>query len=545
LEEIKTKRLEGDRKQNTIHQPIQGKRSSLPAEENKAAINAQGMSSDHVAVPAASANNNINSSVKRSLDNHDTEEGEKSNSENVGSRDINTSSVIDNNNTVEVGASSSAVENPPKRVKVEGTVTATVTSTATSAATSAVTATSAAIATSTATSTATANEDLAANITTTTTTNPLNLAVPNEPVAPPPPSSSPSRPTSHNSTNSKGDNGADIGSNGDTATATVGNSETSSSHREIIESSGDNDANTNAAATATTAQNPTPAQSSPVTTRSQTQSASTDKQQMGKEEARDTLKGGGEKGADADDSKPSARDALKGGAEGADADGSKPLAWDALKVGEEEGADADDSKPSARDALKGGAEGADADGSKPLAWDALKVGEEEGADADDSKPSARDALKGGEEEGADDSKPSVESNGRWRVHQMAEDYTNQVGSMMYPATRFNNYGNNPLQRQYPIEKMSLLGYIKSPLRRPTIIEKWSPYEIAVFEGGLFHFGKEFRKVSQQIGTKSTREVIDFYYIWKKTAHYKKWKEQFVSDEDLLDDFHIPVKKPKR
>jgi len=140
---------------------------------------------------------------------------------------------------------------------------------------------------------------------------------------------------------------------------------------------------------------------------------------------------------------------------------------------------------------------------------------------------------------------SVELKARWRVHQIAEDYTSLVGSMMYPSTQFQSYGYNPEQRQYPIEKISLLGFMKSPLRRPTIIEKWSPYEIALFEGSMLHYGKDFRKVSRQIGTKTTQEVIDFYYIWKKTAHYKKWKEQYISDEDLIDDFYIPLKKPKR
>ncbi|OEU18768.1 hypothetical protein FRACYDRAFT_155634, partial [Fragilariopsis cylindrus CCMP1102] len=52
---------------------------------------------------------------------------------------------------------------------------------------------------------------------------------------------------------------------------------------------------------------------------------------------------------------------------------------------------------------------------------------------------------------------------------------------------------------------------------------WSPYEIAIFEGSMLHYGKEFRVISRQIGTKTTRDVIDFYYIWKKTDHYKKWK----------------------
>ncbi|KAG7354336.1 hypothetical protein IV203_003692 [Nitzschia inconspicua] len=135
---------------------------------------------------------------------------------------------------------------------------------------------------------------------------------------------------------------------------------------------------------------------------------------------------------------------------------------------------------------------------------------------------------------------------RWRVHQIADDYVHFVGNVMYPATKMGPYGFNPEAREYPIKAISLLHYIKSPLRRPSVMEKWSPYEVAVFEGGLLHYGKEFHRVSRQIGTKSTEDVIDFYYIWKKTGHYKKWKERFVSDDDLLDDtVETPVRKPKR
>jgi len=146
---------------------------------------------------------------------------------------------------------------------------------------------------------------------------------------------------------------------------------------------------------------------------------------------------------------------------------------------------------------------------------------------------------------AEISTPGVEPKIRWRVHQMAEDYTNLVGSMMYPATEFEPYGYNPEERQYPLEKISLLGFITSPFRRPTIIEKWSPYEIALFEGSMLHYGKDFHTISRQIRTKTTQEVIDFYYIWKKTAHYKKWKQQYVPDEELIDDYQIPLEKPKR
>jgi hypothetical protein len=131
-----------------------------------------------------------------------------------------------------------------------------------------------------------------------------------------------------------------------------------------------------------------------------------------------------------------------------------------------------------------------------------------------------------------------------KVHQMVEDYVDFVGKVMYPATKLRPYGFDPDKRAYPIEGISVLGYLKSPLRRPTVMERWSPYEIALFEAALLHHGKEFQTVGKEIGSKSTKEVIDFYYVWKKTGHYKKWKDQFVPDSDLLDVEAPPVKGSK-
>ena len=130
-------------------------------------------------------------------------------------------------------------------------------------------------------------------------------------------------------------------------------------------------------------------------------------------------------------------------------------------------------------------------------------------------------------------KDGKETAPRWKTHQMAEDYVDMVGKMMYPSTKLRPYGYDIKNREYPLERISVLGFLKSPLRRPTIVEMWSPYEIAVFEGAMLHYGKEFHLISKAIGTKATTEVIDFYYVWKKTAHYKKWKDQFISDEELI------------
>lgn len=58
-------------------------------------------------------------------------------------------------------------------------------------------------------------------------------------------------------------------------------------------------------------------------------------------------------------------------------------------------------------------------------------------------------------------------------------------------------------------------------------DKWSPYEIALFESALCLVGKHFSHVSGVVKTKTTAECIEFYYMWKKSAHYSSWKENYV------------------
>ena len=140
---------------------------------------------------------------------------------------------------------------------------------------------------------------------------------------------------------------------------------------------------------------------------------------------------------------------------------------------------------------------------------------------------------------------------------MAEDYVELTSRMMFvPTSHLGPFGyddnhqsnGDSTQRNYPLELISSLGYLKSPLRRPTVMEKWSPYEISLFEAGMGHYGKEFYQIHKLIQTKSTKEVIDFYYIWKKTSHYKVWKEQYVAPGEIMSDDEYgstPVKKSVR
>lgn len=85
------------------------------------------------------------------------------------------------------------------------------------------------------------------------------------------------------------------------------------------------------------------------------------------------------------------------------------------------------------------------------------------------------------------------------------------------------------QSQYLVH-ISALGYLKSAIRQPTVIEKWSPYEIAMFEASIAEYGKNFARIQKEISmTKSVQDVIEFYYIWKKTSHYAQWKKEYIPE----------------
>jgi hypothetical protein len=163
-----------------------------------------------------------------------------------------------------------------------------------------------------------------------------------------------------------------------------------------------------------------------------------------------------------------------------------------------------------------------------------------------------------------------------------------------------NNGHDSLH-YYPLETISALSYLKSPMRRPMVLERWSPYEVAIFEATLAQYGKDFLQVQKELASssssssnhhrhanannsngksdstlqgdapsasgqyqycnKSTKDVVEFYYIWKKTSHYQRWKATYVApheddsddDDDESDDEvdnskkenDEPVVKPKR
>jgi len=77
-----------------------------------------------------------------------------------------------------------------------------------------------------------------------------------------------------------------------------------------------------------------------------------------------------------------------------------------------------------------------------------------------------------------------------------------------------------------------LDLLLSPLRKPHVLDSWCPREIALFEAGICAVGKDFHAIARLITTKSCKECVDFYYVWKKSSHYALWK-----------NFGKPAKKP--
>jgi len=45
-------------------------------------------------------------------------------------------------------------------------------------------------------------------------------------------------------------------------------------------------------------------------------------------------------------------------------------------------------------------------------------------------------------------------------------------------------------------------------------QPWQPFEVDLFYEGLVRYHKDFNKVSKHVGTKSVKDCVEFYYLWK-------------------------------
>lgn len=119
----------------------------------------------------------------------------------------------------------------------------------------------------------------------------------------------------------------------------------------------------------------------------------------------------------------------------------------------------------------------------------------------------------------------------YTAHECLEDYVEFAANLMLPSPGV------AAPPYHSLPTMSALRFLTHPKRRRTVWEDWSPYEVSLFEAGITHYGKDFYAMAKEFnGRKSTKQIVDFYYVWKKTLHYKKWKKIYVPDHlDVSDD----------
>lgn len=81
--------------------------------------------------------------------------------------------------------------------------------------------------------------------------------------------------------------------------------------------------------------------------------------------------------------------------------------------------------------------------------------------------------------------------------------------------------------------------LMSPLRAPQILDDWSGLEISLFEEAFERSGKDFYAIGKQLPKKKLKDIIAFYYIWKKHAPCTKSQ----NNGNLPDEF-LPEPEPE-
>jgi hypothetical protein len=100
-------------------------------------------------------------------------------------------------------------------------------------------------------------------------------------------------------------------------------------------------------------------------------------------------------------------------------------------------------------------------------------------------------------------------------------YLSFVGNVYYRSSEVGVAGDSPAD--FLIHRRAMLGQLKNPLRQRTVIDRWTPYEVALFESGVCLIGKDFQSIAEMIPGKTHQDVMEFFYQWKKSKNYARWK----------------------
>lgn len=76
----------------------------------------------------------------------------------------------------------------------------------------------------------------------------------------------------------------------------------------------------------------------------------------------------------------------------------------------------------------------------------------------------------------------------------------------------------------------------TPPPTSTKTKPWQPFEVDLFYEGLVRYHKDFNKVSKHVGSKSVKDCVEFYYLWKNICfeESQSFKSLFSQQQSLVN-----------
>lgn len=116
-----------------------------------------------------------------------------------------------------------------------------------------------------------------------------------------------------------------------------------------------------------------------------------------------------------------------------------------------------------------------------------------------------------------------------------QDYLDAARMMYSPHPPYSSNHKRLKLSEFGLQRVS--GFQQSlrglsPLRVPSVLDAWTPFEIRVFEVAIECYGKQFQQIAVVIGTKTCADVVAFYYIWKNDSHYQVVKNRWESKSEV-------------
>ncbi|CAI5736407.1 unnamed protein product [Peronospora farinosa] len=80
-----------------------------------------------------------------------------------------------------------------------------------------------------------------------------------------------------------------------------------------------------------------------------------------------------------------------------------------------------------------------------------------------------------------------------------------------------------------------LAALVSPLRAHQVLDDWTGIEVGLFEEAYDRFSKDFYAIAEQLPKKTVKDIIAFYYVWKKHGSCAKLRDNVNMPDDFLPE----------